>query len=242
MDNAPDDLVLLHGFGQNSRCWGPLLGLLGRHPLTAIDLPGHGTASEIPADLWQSGSYVTGYGGVGTYVGYSLGARIALHAALGHPEAVRRLVLISGTAGIDDADERAARRASDEALAERIESIGVRRFVDEWLSLPMFRGLDDTTRFAAERETNTEAGLMSSLRLAGAGTQEPLWLRLGELAMPVLVIAGAHDTKFVTLAERMAAAIGDNAALAIIAGAGHSAHLEEPSATAAALNAWLTQR
>ena len=52
------------------------------------------------------------------------------------------------------------------------------------------RGLDD-------RRRNTVGGLASSLRLAGTGAQEPLWDRLGELPMPVLLVAGALDTRFV---------------------------------------------
>jgi len=45
-----------------------------------------------------------------------------------------------------------------------------------------------------ERKRNTAAGLASSLRLAGTGTQTPLWDRLGELRMPVLVVTGDIST------------------------------------------------
>ena len=46
-----------------------------------------------------------------------------------------------------------------------------------------------------DRRRNTVAGLASSLRLAGTGTQEPLWDRLGMLTMPVLVLAGERDER-----------------------------------------------
>ena len=46
--------------------------------------------------------------------------------------------------------------------------------------------------------------------------------------MPVLLIAGERDTKFVALATRMAESIGSHADLKIIANCGHSPHLEQP--------------
>ena len=39
-------------------------------------------------------------------------------------------------------------------------------------------------------------GLAASRRLAGTGAQEPLWYRLAELEMPVLLVAGERDEKF----------------------------------------------
>ena len=57
--------------------------------------------------------------------------------------------------------------------------------------------------------------------------------------MPVLVLAGADDAKFAALAERMAGEIGANAHLALIDGAGHAAHLEQPDHFLAAVQPWL---
>ncbi len=56
--------------------------------------------------------------------------------------------------------------------------------------------------------------------------------------MPVLVVAGALDAKFVAAAERMAGLLPD-ATLAVIDGAGHTVHLERPDAFVAVLDAWL---
>src|SRR5690606_30457724 len=88
----------------------------------------------------------------------------------------------------------------------------------------------------------TVPGLQSSLTRAGTGSQLPLWDRLPELAMPVLVVAGQRDAKFAALAERMAAAIGDNASLALVPDAGHAAHLEQPAAFLGILRPWLAER
>lgn len=233
-------LVLVHGFTQTARCWGPLPDdLAADHELVLVDAPGHGGSSSVAADLVTGGRLIAEAGGPGTYLGYSMGGRFVLHTALERPEQVRGLVLVGATAGIDDPAERAARRAADEARAEQIESIGVSAFLDEWLELPLFAGLTPTTAQREEREVNTPAGLASSLRLAGTGTQQPTWDRLHELDMPVLVVAGAEDAKFVAAGERMAASIGPNATFDTVAGAGHTAHLERPDRFLAILRRWL---
>ena len=60
--------------------------------------------------------------------------------------------------------------------------------------------------------------------------------------MPVLLIVGAHDAKFTGIAAQMADRIGENAELARIPGAGHTAHLERPDAFLATVRAWLAAR
>jgi 2-succinyl-6-hydroxy-2,4-cyclohexadiene-1-carboxylate synthase len=72
--------------------------------------------------------------------------------------------------------------------------------------------------------------LASSLRLAGTGSQQPLWSQLPQLAMPVLVVAGERDESYVAQARRLVENIGSNAALAIVPDAGHACHLEQPDA------------
>ncbi|MFZ9368691.1 MAG: 2-succinyl-6-hydroxy-2,4-cyclohexadiene-1-carboxylate synthase, partial [Ilumatobacteraceae bacterium] len=84
------------------------------------------------------------------------------------------------------------------------------------------------TNQRAVRIKNTAIGLSSSVRLCGAGRQQPTWSRLKELTMPVLVIAGAKDEKYRGLAERLVSEIGSNATLEIIENSGHTPHLEQP--------------
>ena len=231
-------LVLVHGFTQTHRSWDPLLPALAAHDVVALDAPGHGDASDVDLDLVDGGAWLADAGGAGIYVGYSMGGRLCLHAALAAPQAVRGLVLISATGGIDELEERQARRASDEALADRIERIGVPAFVDEWLAQPLFAGLSPTAQGRSHRLENTAAGLASSLRRAGTGTQEPLWERLRTLTVPTLVVAGALDAKFVGLGRRLADTI-PGSDLAVVDGAGHTVHLEQPEAFLEVLLPWL---
>lgn len=246
--------VLVHGFTQTLASWEPVLDCLaspmfrpgsGPAPMVLgdqhvrVDLPGHGGSADVRADLWQTADLLADVLGPssGQWVGYSLGGRCCLHLALAHPEKVTSMVLVGATAGIDDPDERAARRARDEALADRIEQVGVAAFLDEWLAQPLFAGLTEETAGREARLVNTAAGLAASLRLAGTGTQEPLWDRLAEVGRPVLLVAGERDERFVGHAERMAGLL-PHAEVAVIPGAGHAAHLEDPVAFVTAWHDW----
>lgn len=238
-DGSGPRLVLVHGFTLTRTCWGPLADELATdHEVVRVDAPGHGSSVDVRADLTGAAGLLADFGPA-TYLGYSMGGRMCLEAAMRRPEQVAGLVLVSATAGIDSDDERARRRGNDEALADLIEAEGVDAFVDRWLSLPLFAGLPAAARYDRQRRSNTAAGLSSSLRLTGAGTQEPAWERLHALRMPVLVVAGADDAKFAALARRLAEGIGANARLVVIPDAGHTTHLEAPDPFLAALRPWL---
>lgn len=224
-------LVLVHGFTQTRRSWDPLLAPLARrHQVVCVDAPGHGLSARYRVGLWEGARLLGEVGGRAFYLGYSMGGRLCLHLALAAPYLVRRLVLVGATAGIEDDAEREVRRRSDEELAATVEREGLDVFLQGWLAGPLFTGLTPEAADVDARRENTVAGLAASLRLAGTGAQEPLWTRLHQLAMPVLVVAGERDERFATLAPRMAAAIGHNARLELVAGAGHAAHLERPDA------------
>lgn len=233
-------IVLVHGFTQTSRCWGPEASDLALdHEVIRVDAPGHGRSGDVHVDLRTGAQLIGEVGGSATYLGYSMGARFCLHLAMADPELVRGLVLIGGTAGIEDPSERDERRQQDGATAARLVTDGVEAFLDSWLAQPLFAGLPPSRAFRSERLANGVDGLRSSLESAGTGSQEPLWRELAHLTMPVLVVAGARDHKFSALAGRMADAIGSNATLALIPDAGHAAHLEQPDAFLAALRPWL---
>jgi 2-succinyl-6-hydroxy-2,4-cyclohexadiene-1-carboxylate synthase len=228
----PTELVLLHGFTQTGRSWAPVAAALGeRYRCFAPDLPGHGDAStRRPASFGAVTAYLAALKTERFVLcGYSMGGRLALHAALGLPSRVERLVLIGASPGIADPAERAARRTTDEVLADRIEAGGLEAFVDEWGELPLFasqpRGVAQAAR--EDRLRNTAEGLAAALCGMGTGVMEPLWERLGELSMPVTLVAGEHDEKFRAIAEQMARAI-PHPSLIVVQGAGHAAHLERP--------------
>lgn len=242
-DGEGSRLVLVHGFTQTRRCWGPFAdALAGTHQLLRVDAPRHGRSAGIGGDLWAGARRAGRTGGAAAYLGYSMGARLCLHLALADPDLVRGLVLIGGTAGIEDDGDRAERRASDLRLADTVEELGVNGFLDRWLAQPLFAGVPEDRQFRSERRENTVEGLASSLREAGTGSQDPLWVRLRELEMPVLVLAGALDDKYVALGRRIAHDTGDNATFETVDGSGHAAHLEQPERTARLVATWLADQ
>lgn len=231
-----DDLVLLHGFAGTSRAWDPVVAALGGPTYTAVDLRGHGTASRVrPVDFDGCVADVLAAAPPRfTLVGYSLGGRIAQHVALAAPERVTRLVLVATTAGIADPDERAARRAADEALAAQAEATTIERFAAIWAAQPIFAGTPPQAA-AWWREDilrNDVAGLAAALRGTGTGAMEPLWGRLGELTMPADIVVGERDAKFVALGERLAAALGGPVCTHVVPDAGHGLPREAPEALA----------
>jgi 2-succinyl-6-hydroxy-2,4-cyclohexadiene-1-carboxylate synthase len=193
-----------------------------------------GTFEEAAAELAETG-------GPGVWVGYSMGGRLALRVALDRPDLVSALVLLGASPGLADEQQRDARRVTDEALASGLERKGLDPFLTGWLKLPLFERLLVEAAGLEERRANTVEGLASALRRLGTGAQEPLWDRLGELRMPVLLMAGEQDTTYCATAFRMASGIGDPSEVSIVPGAGHAAHLERPEAFATLLDRFVTR-
>lgn len=217
-----EDLVLVHGFTQSATSWAPLVELVPATTRTP-------EVGEGPDFVGVAHSLDVG---AATYVGYSQGGRLCLQLALDRPEVVRRLALVSASPGIADDAERAARRDADELLAREIERDGVDEFLERWLAQPMFATLPpERAGLDQRRAHNTTGHLTSQLRVLGQGSQPSNWERLGELTMPVLLVVGERDTKYVDLARRMAERIPD-ARVEMIEGAGHACHLEQPERVA----------
>jgi 2-succinyl-6-hydroxy-2,4-cyclohexadiene-1-carboxylate synthase len=235
-------LCLVHGFTQTGASWEPVATRLraAGHDVVTPDAPGHGSRAATAAGLWEGARLLADEVGPAVWVGYSMGGRLALHVALGQPSVVSGLVVVSATAGIRDEGDRAARRAGDDALAAQLERHGVEAFVDAWLRGPMWATLPPERAGREQRLANTAAGLASSLRLAGTGTQDPLWDRLGAIAVPVLVVTGQLDPTYTELGRALAAALPD-ATLIEVTGAGHAVPWERPDAFVAAVDGWLTQ-
>ncbi len=239
-----EPLVLLHGFTGCAANWrGVMERPAGRYRVLAVDLLGHGH-SDAPAEIerYAMPNAAADLGSLlqqcdalpAHWLGYSMGGRLALYVAVNHPQWVRSLILESASPGLREAAERAARRQQDEALAERIEAEGIDAFVHNWEAMSLFasqRQLSAETRAAlrAGRLANSTRGLANSLRGMGTGAQPSLWERLGEIERPALLIAGELDSKFVSINRQMAGAI-PGAALRVVAGAGHTVHLERPDA------------
>ena len=237
-------LVLLHGFTGSARNWESLCADLALRDwcIIALDMLGHGKSSapedaerygmehcqdDILAVLRELGVQA----GEAVLLGYSMGGRIALYTAFSR--FFRALILESASPGIADAREREQRRSSDDALAASIEQGGIAPFVERWEKLPLFASQSNLPIAQQEalhhqRLHNRAVGLANSLRGVGTGTQPALHAQLSTLDLPVLLIAGELDAKFCSIACQMARDL-PHATLHIVAGAGHTVHLEQPA-------------
>jgi 2-succinyl-6-hydroxy-2,4-cyclohexadiene-1-carboxylate synthase len=239
---VPETIVLLHGFAGTRRAFDGVGARLSaeRYLPLALDLPGHGETGDHPRPITFAAcvSHVLARSPERfALCGYSMGGRVALHVALTAPARVSRLVLVSASPGIEDARERARRRASDELLADQIEGSSIEAFITRWDALELFaRDPPEVDRVAREdQRRNSPDALAAVLRGIGTGAMEPLWRRLQELTMPVRMLAGERDGRFQALAERAVAMLPDGD-LAILAG-GHRLLLENPAGVARALEA-----
>ncbi|MCU0281559.1 MAG: alpha/beta fold hydrolase [Acidimicrobiia bacterium] len=235
--------LALHGFTQRGSMWAEVAALAGGQWVTP-DLPGHGGRPPRP---WEE--TVASLAGLlralpapRCLVGYSMGGRLALAVALDYPGLVDRLAVVSASPGVADPEARERRLAEDLALAGRIEDSGVDAFLEQWLSRPLFGGLAARgpqwrQGDRAARLGSTAAGLAGALRLLGQGAQPYLGDRLGELEMPVLLMAGGDDRKYAALAEDMGRRL-PRAMVAVAPGAGHALVGERPGDVAALLAGW----
>jgi 2-succinyl-6-hydroxy-2,4-cyclohexadiene-1-carboxylate synthase len=236
-------VILLHGFSGCAEDWREVADALARSGFRAIavDLPGHG-GTDAPTDPSCYGPEAT-IRGLGTilnalgvsrahWVGYSMGARLALRAAIDAPSRILSLTLESTSTGISDPVAREERRRRDEVLADDIDKRGIAWFVPHWESQPIFAtqaslpvGRREAQR--TRRLLQRPGGLARSLRGLGQGAMPDLADRLGAIHKPVLLVAGALDLAYVANAHRISSLL-PSASVRIVSGAGHNVHLEQP--------------
>jgi 2-succinyl-6-hydroxy-2,4-cyclohexadiene-1-carboxylate synthase len=227
-------VVFLHGFTQAGASWNPVLqACADLHAEVLLpDLPGHGRSASTTLNLNDTADVVAATFGPAFYVGYSMGGRLALNLAVRHPNLVRGLLLFGATAGLATETERTQRCDADELLAQNLEATGVPTFLQRWLSNPMFATLPHDPEGLLLRQQNTIAGLASSLRLSGTGSQDSLWDKLETVRVPTIIAAGDRDEKFTAIGQQMTTRIGPCATFTAVTNAGHSCHLEQPQQAA----------
>ncbi|WP_208586366.1 2-succinyl-6-hydroxy-2,4-cyclohexadiene-1-carboxylate synthase [Gracilibacillus suaedae] len=229
-------VVLLHGFTGSSQTWQSLRPIFPNQQLIVIDLPGHGRSTatvESMDDCCKDLYRVFSEMGLELFdlVGYSMGGRTALSFACQYPEMVRTLTLESASPGLATKKEREARQQKDQELADYIASHSLEAFVNKWENTPLFASQKQLSfelreRIRAERLSQAKEGLVHSLLTMGTGMMPPLWNQLDQLRMPVLLIVGEWDQKFVEINKKMGKWI-PNSRLKIMEQAGHAIHVEQ---------------
>jgi 2-succinyl-6-hydroxy-2,4-cyclohexadiene-1-carboxylate synthase len=232
-------LVLLHGFLGSPAAWDEVLAALPHHGEAWCPwLPGHGPAPAFPASFQATAEWIANsLPEHAILAGYSLGARLALAAALARLDTPRATLLIGGHVGLSDEAEKAERATLD---AER--SAALRRdyaaFVEEWEALPLFATQQDLSpetlaRQRAARLAHHPDRLAWGLEAASLANMPNYRAAIAATTKPLCFLTGARDRRFSALAAavvRPPLVTHD-----IIAGAGHNLLLEAPAAVAAAL-------
>lgn len=236
-------MLLLHGFTGTHLTWTGLCKILTKEYFLIVpDLPGHGRSgiSSMPEFMnldATSDNLLKLLNTLGApkvaLLGYSLGGRIALNFALKHQDRLTCLILEGASPGIQDSVERENRKAEDDSLASDIEKYGRDWFVERWENIPLLATQKDlgspvVEMIKNERLSNAPNGLSMSLKSTGTGRMHPLWDQLGRLTIPVLLLVGEKDRKFLTIGEAMKSHI-PRCTLRVVEGAGHCTHLEKPA-------------
>lgn len=219
-------VLFIPGFMQRGEAWRPVAELLPqRYPSVLLDHDEHRFEGRL-GEIAREGS-----GRV--LVGYSLGGRLALRAALREPDRYAGVVTVGATAGIDDAAIRSARAEADDRLASWMEAAPIEDIVGIWERQPLFADQSESLVDAQRpgRLDHDPGELAMLLRTSGQGVLEPVWHELVRLELPVLAIAGARDEGYTAAAGRIAGTAPRGRA-AIVEDAGHAAHMQRPDEVA----------
>jgi pimeloyl-ACP methyl ester carboxylesterase len=225
-------IVFVHGTRLTGASWAAQVADLGEefHCL-APDLPGHGTAIEIPFTLAGAAERVAdviaaeGHDGRAIVVGLSLGGYVAMDVAARWPERVRGLVISGAT----------AEPVGPRSLAFRGLAVVLRR-------APR-RGLERVNRwFVAWRFPPRIADPILAAGFSFSGGETALRSLVGERFLPrlaaypgpTLILNGELDL-FFRPTERAFAAVAADARRVVLRGATHLANLDRPAAFSAAV-------
>lgn len=240
---AQKTLVLFHGFTGSTKTWQHVVKQLpAEFRIIAVDLIGHGqSAAPEEVEKYSMQSQIKWLEVLFQHLqlekfyllGYSMGGRVALSYTARYPHRIEQLLLESASPGLALDEERSARKRADEVLAEKIMQSGIHSFVEKWENIPLFatqKQLPQQVKqeIREERLAQRAIGLANSLRGMGTGVMPSLWEALASLNMPVTLITGALDEKFIKLNEQMVKLLPQSKHITIPA-VGHAIHVENPT-------------
>ena len=236
----------MHGFLGHSSDFDILkeLGL----DLQAVNLVGHGdfqSSSEMFSTKAQVQYWLQKMPMNHILMGYSMGGRLALQMVSHHPSFFKGLILIGATPGLQDPNDIQERRIWDIQQAAQIRKLGMPSFLEQWQQMSIIQSqqnIDSTIRKMMQHYRNQQdpEQMAWSMEYFGTGTMPHCWEFLPKISIPVFLVVGEDDAKYLAIAEQMLQRL-PNAHLCIIPQAGHCAHLEQPLIFVQKIQEWLQQ-
>jgi 2-succinyl-6-hydroxy-2,4-cyclohexadiene-1-carboxylate synthase len=240
-------IVFLHGFLGSHVDLQPIANSFANSIDTlCLDLPGHGRSVDLSPETYS-------FLGAANFVleqiqhlpkpalyGYSMGGRLALYLGLTYPDRFSRLFLESTSPGLATPSDRTDRRTQDAKLATELQT-DFSAFLKSWYNTELFKTLRNHPSFPElldRRHNNNPTELAKALQGMSTGAQPSLWEKLTTIQIPIDLLVGTEDPKFLTLNQKMAQ-IAPNARLNSVPGVGHNIHVENPEAIERLLNAEL---
>lgn len=233
-DNGPD-VVLLHGWGLHGGIWKPVAAELAQHyRVMIVDLPGHGR-SRAPTDNATLQSIVASLAEIApaqaTWLGWSLGATIAMRAALDMPDRVARLILVAATPlFIARTDWPAGMNAVEFDMFADSLACDIRATLKRFLALQVRDSRDApfTLRQLRARLADRPPPALKALQLGlEILRQTDLRSELDGIRCRALLIHGAKDSIVPINAARSLHASLPAATIATIPDAGHAPFLSD---------------
>ncbi|MBF9770724.1 2-succinyl-6-hydroxy-2,4-cyclohexadiene-1-carboxylate synthase [Enterobacter asburiae] len=230
-------LVFLHGFSGDRREWQRVGEGFSDYPRLYLDLPGHGGSRNLGVTGFDEMSALLtrtllSYNILKFWlIGYSLGGRIAMFHASQQPKGLLGMIVEGGHPGLQDAEARNARLASDRRWATRFRTEPLDKVFADWYQQPVFASLTDAQREAliTLRSQNNGETLAMMLEATSLAVQPDLRAALSARDFSFDYLYGERDEKFAALAAEV------NAVCHAIPDAGHNAHRENPDAVIASL-------
>ena len=238
------DLVMLHGWGLHGGIFATIAPALSQHfRLHLVDLPGHGHSplDGAPADLHGlAGTLLQQLPPDAIWLGWSLGGRLALAAALQAP--LRRLVLVGTTPCFCQRPDW-PHGMPEQELAQFTQSLhqDYRATLQRFIALQSRGSSQGREELRALRERLFAHGepdplaLQQGLALLRDGDLRPA---LPTIQTPALIVHGTRDTLAPKAAAESLASQLPNSQLTLIDGAGHAPFISHPEAFLQAILAW----
>jgi pimeloyl-ACP methyl ester carboxylesterase len=218
--------------------------LRDRYRCIAWDERGHGGTGQVPAlspfTYWDSAedlAHLLGHLGVrqAVLVGMSQGGFLSLRCALKYPALARGLVMIGSQAGPEDPAQMMGSRAMADFWLANGPSESL---LDNAERVLLGEGWPGATAWRAKWWHFQPRHFLECLNTLGE--REDLTARLGEIRVPALVVHGTADIA-IPVSRAQALAIGLNADLMLVEGAGHAVNLTHPATVNDAMERFLSR-